>query len=149
MLRLLSFPEASSRGWVQQWTLRRAALLGEPGLVERALAVEGTEVDHGAGSSVGSALLLAAEAGHAEACARLLRHGASPGATRVGARGAWTVTDLAALRGHGAVLRVLAEHGGPRAGEEAAGNPAAAAVLALSAALAQPADGPRISGPGP
>lgn len=136
VLCLLCFPEASRRRWVEQWALRRAAVLGDAVLMERALALPSVDVNYGAESSVGPALLLAAEAGHAESCRRLLLRRADPCAARVCSRGRWTATDLAALRGHLQVLRALAEFGGPRAGEEPGGNPGVAAVIALSRHLA-------------
>lgn len=135
VLRLLAFPQASDRRWVRQWALRRAVMLGDADLTERVLALPGVEVDDGTESSVGPALLLAAEAGNSEVCRRLLLHGANPCAARKLARGRWTATDLAALGGHEEVLRVLAAAGGPRAGEEPGGHPGAAAMLALGTAL--------------
>lgn len=116
VMQLLQLPGAKQRKWVKQWLLRRAAINGDLPLLEGALALPGLDVNDGAESSVGPALLLAAEGGHAAVCQRLLQARADlTMAARTGLRGRWTAADVAALRASRPefqeVLHVLGQFG--------------------------------------
>lgn len=98
VMQLVQLPTAKQRKWVKQWLLRRAAVNGDTTLLEGTLALPGVDLDDGVESSVGPALLLAAEGGHAAVCQRLLQKRADlQRAARTGLRGRWTATDVAQM----------------------------------------------------
>jgi len=71
-LSLMTCPGVSDRPWTRQWALRRAANIGALESVKVALELPGVDIENGAGTSVGSALVLAAEGGHTQVCRYLL-----------------------------------------------------------------------------
>lgn len=151
VMQLVQLPTAKQRKWVKQWLLRRAAVNGDTSLLEGALALPGVDLDDGAESSVGPALLLAAEGGHAAVCQRLLQMRADlHRAARTGLRGRWTATDVAQMHSSRPefqeVLLVLSYFADGASGASPTGPPGQTSTgpASLSAASSEASELPKV-----
>lgn len=148
-LQLMQHPDATPRKWTRQWALRKAAMIGEPGYLRAALELPDIDINSGSGGCWGTALSLAAEAGHLDCCRLLLERRADPQAARQAAGHTWLAVDLARKCQHKEVEMLLAPfeqsgagYGGPvDAEEEGEAHPQTRAAATLSRLVERVASG--------